>query len=248
MSLTDRFSDPSRPVDVDHATFANYFEIVTTHLSLSLSIDWDAQVFRGTCTVFMKATKDVQEVKLDTSYLNIQTITAGGEELKFRLGDKKEGFGKPLIIELGKTVRKGEEGKIDIAYETTKECTAVGWLTPVSVFAVSASFCPCPGERLTVVGYRQTKSGKYPYLYSQSQAIHARSLFPCQDTPAVKATYSARVKSILPVLMSALRKSPPSEEAPQPGKMVEYVYDQVRRCPCTVLALSFARSLMGVSR
>ena len=57
--------------------------------------------------------------------------------------------------------------------------------------------------------------------------IHARSLVPCQDTPAVKATYSAKVKSTFPVLMSGLRKSPPSDQPFEVGKEVEYVYDQV---------------------
>ncbi len=50
---------------------------------------------------------------------------------------------------------------------------------------------------------------------------------PCQDTPAIKATYSAKVKGELPVLMSALRKSPAPEDKWTPGKVVEYVYDQV---------------------
>jgi leukotriene-A4 hydrolase len=56
--------------------------------------------------------------------------------------------------------------------------------------------------------------------------IHARSLLPCQDTPAIKATWSSKVVSTLPVLMSGLRISPPSEEVLKPGKEVEYVYDQ----------------------
>jgi leukotriene-A4 hydrolase len=42
--------------------------------------------------------------------------------------------------------------EIKITYSTTKDCTAVGWLTP-----------------------EQTKSGKYPYLYSQSQAVSSPS-------------------------------------------------------------------------
>jgi leukotriene-A4 hydrolase len=94
--------------------------------------------------------------------------------------------------------------KVKVHYSTTPQCTAVGWLEPA-----------------------QTKSGQYPYLYSQSQAIHGRSMLPCQDTPAVKATYSANVKGELPVLMSALRQSPKPEEKWVPGKVVEYVYDQV---------------------
>lgn len=82
----------------------------------------------------------------------------------------------------------------------------------------------------------QTKSGKYPYLYSQSQAIHGRSMIPCQDTPAIKATYSSRVTSTLPVLMSGLRKSPPPEAPLELGKKIEYVYDQVgaRHVTCTI--------------
>lgn len=99
-----------------------------------------------------------------------------------------------------------------MSYWTTPECTAVGWLEPV-----------------------QTKSGKYPYLYSQSQAIHARSLLPCQDTPAIKATYAAKVRSVLPVLLSGLRQSPKSEEKWVPGKEVEYVYDQVSASELSLL-------------
>ncbi len=57
-------------------------------------------------------------------------------------------------------------------------------------------------------------------------------MFPCQDTPGIKATYSAKVRSILPVLMSGLRVSPPSEETLEPGKEVEYVYDQVTTVQC----------------
>jgi aminopeptidase N len=33
----------------------------------------------------------------------------------------------------------------------------------------------------------------YPLVFSQCQAILTRTLLPCQDTHAVKATYEARV-------------------------------------------------------
>ena len=48
--------------------------------------------------------------------------------------------------------------KIEVKYSTTKECTALGWLNPV-----------------------QTKSGKYPYLYSQSQAVSIHSGALCRS-------------------------------------------------------------------
>ena len=59
---------------------------------------------------------------------------------------------------------------LKIFYSTTPKCTALQWL---------------PAE--------QTLGKKHAYLFSQCQAIHARSLVPCQDTPGVKMTYSAKV-------------------------------------------------------
>ena len=43
-----------------------------------------------------------------------------------------------------------------------------------------------------------------PLLVSQCQAIHARSLFPCQDTPDVKSTFDFNIRSALPVIASGL--------------------------------------------
>ncbi|GFG38329.1 hypothetical protein Cfor_10358, partial [Coptotermes formosanus] len=78
---------------------------------------------------------------------------------------------------------------LSIFYETDVNASALQWLSP-----------------------EQTAGSKHPYLFSQCQAIHCRSMFPCQDTPSVKVTYTAEITAPpeLTVLMSARRIGVPT--------------------------------------
>ena len=120
---------------------------------------------------------------LDTRELSVQSVSVGDQKWVFKIGDrgsKCEALGNPLII----TFPNALEGAvtIDIRYHTTEKCSALQWLTK-----------------------EQTCGGKHPYLFSQCQAIHARSLFPCQDSPGIKVKYTAVVNVAAPLvaLMSA---------------------------------------------
>lgn len=70
-----------------------------------------------------------------------------------------------------------------IEYETSPIATALQWLNA-----------------------EQTEDRLYPFLFSQCQAILARAIVPCMDTPAVKQTYTAEVSVCNPMvaLMSAV--------------------------------------------
>ena len=85
-----------------------------------------------------------------------------------------------MRIKLENGVENGKNVQLEMKTETTKECTAIQWLTPA-----------------------QTR-GEHPYVFTQCQAIHTRSIFPCQDTPDVKGTVSFNIESPLPVLAIVL--------------------------------------------
>jgi aminopeptidase N len=79
----------------------------------------------------------------------------------------------------------------------------------------------------------QTVGKKHPYLFTQCQAIHARSVVPCQDTPGVKITYSAdvTVPEGLIALMSAVH-----DESKNSGNT--YNFKQVTTIPSYLIALA----------
>jgi len=121
-------------------------------------------------------------VLLDVSKLEVAGVTdrATGAALQFTVGSQSIN-GERLEVELP----AGEAVEVAVAYSTTPACTALQWLSP-----------------------EQTSGKQHPFLFSQCEAIHCRSMAPCQDTPSVKATYSAAITapSDLTVLMSAIRE------------------------------------------
>ncbi|GAA5993250.1 hypothetical protein JCM10908_004532 [Rhodotorula pacifica] len=210
------------PSPVDQATQSNYLDIESTDLQLDWTVDWSQRIVRGTATHTLKARKDgVDKVVLDTSYLAIKKCYLDShktDDLSFTLPAKRHPvLGSALTISLPSPLARNDEVTISIDYSTTDECTALGWLNS-----------------------EQTDSKKYPFMYSQCQAIHARSLLPCMDTPAVKATYTARVKSTLPVLLSAQRTSPPLEDGVPPidGTEHSYTWEQKIRIPSYLIAIA----------
>jgi leukotriene-A4 hydrolase len=114
---------------------------------------------------------------MDTYDLNISKIHSNGERIDWEIDDFDPMLGGRLHL---KGVNGISEFSVDLT--TSPEASALQWLEPA-----------------------QTAGGKYPFLYSQCQAIHARSIFPCQDTPSVRFTYAVEiaVESPLTAVMAA---------------------------------------------
>lgn len=129
-------------------------------------------------------------------------------------------MGSSLFIPLPSSATKGSKIQVKIFYKTDKDCVALQWLEK-----------------------EQTQGNRFPYLFSQCQPIYARTLAPLQDTPSVKLTYSSKVTSVLPVLMSAIRVSPPSTGPAHDGKeigkeKVSYEYNQPTSIPSYLIAIA----------
>ena len=109
MSFSSKFTaEQASPFDKDQATLSNYSEIRTTHIDLDWTIDWDKKVISGHAVLNLTATKDVDEIVLDSSYLDIQSVELGHEEVKWEHGDRNGAMGEGLRIKLDKGLKSGQ--------------------------------------------------------------------------------------------------------------------------------------------
>ncbi|CAG7938184.1 unnamed protein product [Penicillium salamii] len=178
----------------DPNTLSNYNNWRSTHVTANFEILFDQKKLVGNVVHRFKSITDAEsrEIILDTSHLDIGAVKVDGQPSKWELMPPLEPLGVPLKIFLDQGVKLNDTVEVDIAVKTTEKCTALQWLKPA-----------------------QTSNKKHPYMFSQCQAIHARSIFPCQDTPDVKATYDFNITSPLPVMTSGLPIRESAEEKTQ---------------------------------
>jgi leukotriene-A4 hydrolase len=77
-------------------------------------------------------------------------------------------------------------------YETSPDASALAWLTPEQTCGKQHPYVFSQCQVNFGVYFKKEKCEISNYIVIL-QAIHARSLLPCQDTPAVKFTYNAVV-------------------------------------------------------
>ena len=153
------------------STYANVDAFVAKHLLLDLTADFDAKMLVGTAELrFERRDPRASEVVLDTRELQIRKAEASAGEnhwadAAYRLDPATAAFGSALHV----TMPAGAD-RIRITYATVPSARGLQWLTPA-----------------------QTSGKTHPFLFSQAQAIQARSFIPLQDTPAVRMTYDATI-------------------------------------------------------
>jgi leukotriene-A4 hydrolase len=139
----------------------------TERFELRVTVDFERRVLAGSVALQLRASAARARggpLDLDTRDLTItRVLSASGEPLPFELGPTDPIVGTRLRVTLAPGVER-----LSIDYTTSRHATALGWLMP-----------------------EQTASKQQPYLFSQCQAIHARSIVPLQDTPRRRVTFAA---------------------------------------------------------
>ena len=135
----------------------SYFESEqprTRHLKLDLAVDFERHVLSGSVLLELAA-PGAGPFDLDTKGLAIRGARAeSGAAVPFELGEEDPILGRRLRLELPAGTRS-----VAVENETSPEAIGLQWLDP-----------------------RQTEGGRHPFLFSQCQAIHARTMVPLQDS------------------------------------------------------------------
>ncbi len=165
------------PTPKDRVDPHSYFDPAqprVRHVELILRVDFDRLVLEGTATLHLKSDEG-GDLDLDTRDLEIQSIEdVAGRPVHFALADDEPILGRKLRLTLPE-----ETPLVRIHYRTSPQASALQWLAP-----------------------ELTTSGRHPFLLSQCQAIHARSIAPLQDSPRARVTYRAEIR--IPAALSAV--------------------------------------------
>ncbi len=179
----------------------------TTHLKWEAKLDFENKIITATAHWSIKMHEDATEIKFDSRGLTIQSVSLNNNTAaNYRIVPRSEPWlGDQLIIDL-----EPGTSEVHISYHTAADAAAVQWLDA-----------------------QQTRDKKGPFLFTQSQAILARSWLPCQDSPGIRFTYEATVE--VPEGMLALMSAQNPQSISADGR---YNFKQEKAIPAYLMALS----------
>ncbi|ALN87923.1 cold-active aminopeptidase [Lysobacter capsici] len=180
-------------------------------LALLLAVDFASKTLTGSATYTLQWTDPkANQLVLDTRDLKIEKIVGERDDgkwvdLKYAVADADKTLGSKLTIEA-----PDRNKRIRVSYATSPNASGLQWLEP-----------------------SMTQGKKTPFMFSQSQQIHARSWVPLQDTPSVRFTYTAHVTAPRDamVLMSA-------DNDPKAARDGDYEFKMPQKIPSYLLAIA----------
>jgi leukotriene-A4 hydrolase len=189
----------------DPHSFSRPLESVVKHLSLNLNVDFDKKILSGTAKLSIKVFEQSKELILDTRDLTIQKVLVDEKPVEYTLSTPDKILGSALHIPVGINSKI-----VTVYYSSSPGAAAVQWLNP-----------------------QQTAGGKQPFMFTQSEAILARTWIPIQDSPGIRFTYDAELR-VPRGLMAVMSAENPQEKNPTG----HYRYDMPQPVPAYLLALA----------
>src|SRR5688572_18542246 len=215
---------PNEPVvpGRDYHSYSDPGSFRVRHLDLDLQVMFDAKILSGVAELDVVRLKpEAASLALDTRDLVIRQAwwIRGANDvvpLSFTRGTTDAVLGTPLRLALPDELKQ-DEFRVRISYQTRPEASGLQWVAPAL-----------------------TAGKTDPFLFTQSQAIHARSWIPLQDSPQVRATFKAtvRVPKGMRAVMSAQNVNENFAEVAADGV---YRFDMPQAIPSYLLALGVGK-------
>ncbi len=198
------------PVRDEHS-YAEADKVVITDLALDIKLDFDAKTIAGSATYALEwKDKSATQLVLDSRDLTIEKVEGESapdqwQPLKYAVAAADPILGSRFTIDTPQ-----RPAHVRVTYTTAPTASGLQWLDAA-----------------------MTGGKTLPFMFSQSQQIHARSWVPLQDTPSVRFTYSAHVvtRPDVMVVMSA-------DNDPAAVRDGDYTFKMPQKIPSYLLAIA----------
>jgi len=183
-------------------------------VELDLTVSFDREELAGSATLFVERTEREKgaPLVLDTRGLVIEGVEGGGaggfHKVPHTLGSSDPILGAPLTVDLP----EGDD-RVRVRYRTGPGAKALQW-----------------------VGPSRTAGGKHPFVFTQSQAIQARSWLPIQDSPGVRLTFGATIR--VPDGLRAVMGAEAKGHAEAIGGLTAFAFEMPEPIPAYLIALA----------
>jgi len=177
------------------------------HATVALDADFATRRLSGTVRLRL-AEAPGGSFDLDTRGLEIASVKSGGHDLPFELGDADPIVGRRLRVTLPAACPE-----LEVRFTTAPAASALGWLEP-----------------------SQTAGGQHPFLFTQCQPHHARSIFPCQDSSEVRMTWDGVVTVPDPLVVVAA--AAPGRPVDAPAGRRAYAFEMPQPIPSYLFAFA----------
>ena len=193
----------------DPHSYASISPVRVRHLELNLVVNFDSRTLVGSATWHLANPGEANEVVFDAQELTIGAVETVDDLGNASPADFSLGTSDPILGQSLHVVLTGATVSVRIHYRTAPTAAALQWLAPAQT------------------------SGTQPFLFTQSQAILARTWLPCQDSPGIRFTYEASVR--VPAHLLALMSAENSQLRSLTG---EYQFRMAQPIPAYLMALA----------